>query len=44
MSKEELRTLLSDISKARRRKDLDSETLKRLADDFDRILQQLKKS
>jgi len=44
MSKEELRTLLSDISKARRRKDLDSDTLKRLADDFDRILQQLKKN
>lgn len=44
MSKDELRTLLSDISKARRRKDLDADTLKRLADDFDRILQQLKKT
>jgi len=44
MSKDELRTLLSDISKARRRKDLESETQKRLADDFDRILQQRKKS
>jgi hypothetical protein len=38
MSKEEARTLLSEISKARRRNELDADTRKRLADDFQRIL------
>ncbi len=43
MSKEEARTLLSDISKARRREDLDADTRKRLQDDFSRILEHLRK-
>lgn len=43
MSKEEARTLLSEISKARRRNELDADTRKRLADDFQRILEHLKK-
>lgn len=43
MSKEEARTLLSEISKARRRNELDAETRKRLTDDFQRILDHLKK-
>ena len=43
MSKEEARTLLSEISKARRRNELDAETRKRLAEDFQRILDHLKK-
>jgi hypothetical protein len=43
MSKEEARTLLSDISKARRRTDLDADTRKRLSDDFNRILEHLRK-
>lgn len=43
MSKDEARALLSDVSKARRRADLDAETRQRLGDDFNRILERLRK-
>jgi hypothetical protein len=43
MSKETARGLLSEVSRARRREDLDAETRKRLSDDFNRILERLKK-
>ena len=43
MSKEQARALLSDISRARRRQDVDAEVRKRLTDDFQRILEHLKK-
>ena len=43
MSKEEARALLSDISRARRRQDVDADVRKRLTDDFQRILDHLKK-
>jgi hypothetical protein len=42
MSKEQARGLLSEVSRARRREDLDAETRKRLSDDFNRILEHLK--
>ena len=42
MSKEEARALLSEISKARRREELDADTRKRLTEDFQRILERLK--
>lgn len=43
MSKETARGLLSEVSRARRREDLDADTRKRLSDDFNRILERLKK-
>lgn len=42
MSKEQARGLLSEVSRARRREDLDADTRKRLSDDFNRILEHLK--
>lgn len=42
MSRDERRALLAEIAKAKRRSDLDSDTAKRLNDDFQRVLEALR--